>query len=221
MDSESSTRERTNTDEMPLGELYPNAIANCGIDLSVPVEIPVMEIVEPPQYTTIPPPTYSQVQKSHLTKNQLRNICLMMINLDLVLNFSLMLMSSFVHLYTEELNLTMLIPLAYFAVGICGRMGFTNNRPELLIIYCGAYFGRWFGDAAVLIYTLSIKYQILFEMKIYSLVATLPMVGMRGFYQDLLPCYSSNIARVCPRFLENASQVQSSLYLYWMVKFIN
>ena len=206
-----STHSRINTDEIPLGELFPSAITNGGLHREIVID-------EPPQYETCPPPSYAQVQKNYLTKNHLRRFCAFFIDIDFVMNSIMILMSIAIHCYVKEFNWSIMIPIAYLFVSGLGRIGLSQNKPEWLIIYCGSYFGRWFGDAAVLIYSLSINYQQMYEMRAYSLYTTILMVGIRGFYPDLFPCYSATIKNdSCPKFLENAEDTKYHYVLYWMV----
>lgn len=62
-----------------------------------------------------------------------------------------------------------------------------------MLLYCGAFFARWCGDMAVLIYVSVNDLYYYFDMSVFTVLFSMPMLGIRGFYPDLFPCYNDNI----------------------------
>ena len=213
--------QRTSIDDITLAQLNSNAIIDYEEEGYSPV---LVSDVEPPCYSPgCSLPSYAQIQIEQASKDHLRRLCLFFINCDLVvvanqfLNALLVAMSICTQAYFSEFRLTLLIPVAYLGISFIGRLGLLSNSPEWVIIYTGSYFGRWSGDVAVLCYSFMMNTPI-YSMKAYSIISSLLMVGIRGFYPDFLPCYSKySDDGSCPMILRNMADANYSMVIYWIV----
>ena len=212
---------RISIDDITLAQLNSSAIIDYEEEGYSPI---LVSDVEPPSYSPgCSLPSYAQIQKDQASKDHLRGLCLFFINCDLVvvanqfLNALLVGISICTHAYFSEFRLVLLIPVSYLGISFLGRLGLLSNSPEWVILYTGSYFGRWSGDVAVLCYAFMMNTPI-YSMKAYSIISTLFMVGIRGFYPDFLPCYSKySDDGSCPTILRNMADANYSIVLYWMV----
>jgi hypothetical protein len=107
----------------------------------------------------------------------------------------------FMYIVTGRVSFIILVPVVYISVSCVGRAAFAYRNSSMMMMYAGAYFGRWCADAAVLLYTWWVNLTEIYEMNMFTFVTSLLMVGMRGFYQDLYPCYNMNLEYECsPEF---------------------
>ncbi|KAJ3369457.1 hypothetical protein HDU91_007201 [Kappamyces sp. JEL0680] len=73
-------------------------------------------------------------------------------------------------------------------------IGFDLKSPTLMLLVCGSYFARWCADTAVAIYVLVNGMASYYDMSPFTLLLSLPMMGIRGFYPLLFPCYNEQAA---------------------------
>lgn len=86
-----------------------------------------------------------------------------------------------------------------------------------MLLVTGAWFARWAGDLAVLIYVVVNDLNSYFEMSIFSTLISLPMLGIRGFYPDLFPCY--NMSDDCSDWWTNSAGTINGVYVFALVLF--
>jgi hypothetical protein len=61
----------------------------------------------------------------------------------------------------------------------------------MMLLFCGFYFARFWGDVAVSIYIFANSFMSYYNMGIFYLLLSFPMLGIRGFYPILFPCYNA------------------------------
>ncbi|KAJ3257354.1 hypothetical protein HK103_004574 [Boothiomyces macroporosus] len=177
-------------DETPLGQLYPLA---SGI-LSSATLVQEQQDVPPPPYSTEPPPPYAEkVGFSAKMHKLLRKYVGVYITIDMILNLLLFFTTSLMHASTDQFYLAIIVPLFYLFAGMVGMVGYQAMNVKMLGIYTAVSYAKWSGDVAIAIYALIIQQTNYFDMPSVIFGVTFPMIGVRGFYSVLYPCYDNNL----------------------------
>ena len=179
-----------------------------------------MDEIPPPEYFSEPPPPYlkkSQYRESSFVHRLSETI----VNIDLSTNC--MLVFIMMVLYFSNSNsdspTSFIIPFIYFVTSLFGRIAYKKKRAKAMFLISGAYFARWAGDMAVLIYVIVNDLHSYYNMSVFSTLITLPMLGIRGFYPDLFPCYNitDNDTYVCSTFWSNSSGMIDGTYVFGLI----
>lgn len=113
-------QETDESDNTPLGTLYPNAI----IDISDPPNFSdIICSTPPPEYTSVPPPAYFQKRNRAKFLTLLR-FCRYYITFDLFLNFFLVLNVAMVSFIKEGPMTPVIIPIVYILFGGLGKIAY-------------------------------------------------------------------------------------------------
>ncbi|KAJ3273298.1 hypothetical protein HDV01_004656 [Terramyces sp. JEL0728] len=173
-------------DETPLAQLYPSA--STMLSTATLVETRVIDI-PPPPYSTEPPPPYAE--KVGLTA-KLHKLLRKYVGI-FIMNLLLFFTTSLMHASTDEFYLSIIIPLFYLFGAMIGMVGFQSMNIRMMGIYTAVTYARWSGDVAIAIYSLAIQQTDYFDMPSVIFGITYPMIGVRGFYSVLYPCYNLNL----------------------------
>ncbi|KAK5673502.1 hypothetical protein QVD99_000944 [Batrachochytrium dendrobatidis] len=148
-------------------------------------------LVEPPPYSpsTEDPPPYTIPKTQSIRSVQFRNMSRILALLDAVLNMILTFISGVMLTQANSTGmLPLLVPIGYTMSSYLGVAGYTHKKQPIVIMYIVFYFLRWAFDLTVLVYYGSINSPIMFRMPWSVFGLTLPMVGIRGLQQLILPC---------------------------------
>jgi hypothetical protein len=112
--------ETEESDNTPLGTLYPNAT----IDISGPPNFSdIIRSTPPPEYTTVDPPAYFQ-KRGRVQFHTLLRMCRFYITFDLFLNFLLILNIAMISFIRKEPMTPLFIPMVYILIGGLGKIAF-------------------------------------------------------------------------------------------------
>lgn len=178
----------------------------------------------PPWSASAPPPPYSR-KSQHQPPSFLHRLSIMIVDFDFVSNCILVfiILTLYFSNQASDSPTSFIIPLLYLSASAFGRLSFKRKNAKTMLLYCGAYFARWCGDLAVLVYVMVKEMSSYFNMSIFSTLITLPMVGIRGFYLDLFPCNNVNFvdtSKQCVYFWSNSSAgTISGTYIFGLILF--
>lgn len=183
-----------------------------------------MDEIPPPGYSpSEPPPPY--LRKSlYQPDSYVHRLAVFLVNFDFVSNCILLFLIAALY-FSESASsspASYLIPFIYFTVSLFGRgFAFKRKNPKAMLLVAGAWFARWAGDLAVLIYVVANDFHSYFHMSVFTTLITLPMLGIRGFYPDLFPCYNmtESDGSDCSDWWTNSAGTINGVYVFCLVLF--
>ncbi|KAJ2994361.1 hypothetical protein HDV02_001674 [Globomyces sp. JEL0801] len=193
-------------DNTPLAHLFPNTY----IIRSATGEESFAVGDIPPEYSIgdeiLPPYSPKRVSDVGLF-NALHVLCELYLSLDLFLNSAILFFTTMMFLTWGKPTTGLFVPASYVTLSVLGKLAFSYKHPKWMLFFSGTYFARWAGDLAVAIYVFITQMTKYYDMPPFIMIITLPVIGLRGFYMDLFPCYNTSLLQIdeiaqCPTFEE-------------------